>query len=399
MEPVDDGAEGAALTSAIRREPLAVAAGVTVLGLWTRALLLQIPNYNYSDSFGPTLVELGQLTLVPDSAVTWFYSGAQLVLPWMIAAACRLLGVTPEFMHTAIAIGTVIAALAAMGLAASRVAGSAWAWVLAMIAIPFAWPFALSVGYSAPFWTGYTTAGYWGLGWTCAVWGIWFAGPASGWRSGVPFALAGVEFLAHPTWAIVTLSVLGLGEIVAVAAATERRRAIRGAVLRLAVALLIASPQILLIVGNPNQPVSPEDAAGWWPLIQFRKSFHYYLWDDVVSYARLSITAILYAAAAALVWPDLEPTKRGRTLATGVAIALLVGTAYVAMEVAPIRSLSSLVLTRSARSPRRRHGRRWRRWRCRSKPRRTSPGRRRCRCACRTAFARSATSRCRCRSR
>lgn len=347
MESLDDRAKGGPLSNGARREPLALGTGAVVLALWTHALWVQVPNYNYGDSFGPTLVELGELKLVPDSAVTWFYGGAKLVLPWMIASACRVLHVTPEFMHTAIAIVTVVTALSAMGWAAARIAGSAWAGVLAMAAIPFAWPFALSVGYSAPFWTGYTTAGYWGLGWTCAVWGVWFVSPASGIGSYVPFALAGFEFLSHPTWAIVALGVLGTGEVLEAAAASDRIAAVRASVARVALALAIASPQIVYILGNLNQPVRQEDLAGWWPLIQFRKSFHYYLWDGIVSYARLGLAGVVTVGAAALVWPRLSATERRRTMATGIAIAAFAITAYVAMEVLHSRSISSMVLTRS----------------------------------------------------
>lgn len=325
-----------------------MAVGAAILLLWARALVLQVPNYNYADSFGPTLVELGELRLVPDSAVTWFYGGARTVFPRLIAAACRLFGVTPEFMHTAISAFTAVVGLLGLGVASARIAGSRWAGVLAMIAIPFAWPFALSVGYSAPFWTGYAAAGYWGLGWTCAVWGLWFVSASTGMGAMVPFALAGVEFLAHPTWAIVTLTVLGFGELFEVASSNDRRAVVRGAVLKIGLALLIASPQIAMIVANLRQPVNAEDLAGWWPLIQFRKSFHFYLWEDVVSYARLGLAGLLTTLSITLVWPLLDVTRRRRAVATVCAVAVLVITAYLAIEVMPIRSVSALVLTRSA---------------------------------------------------
>lgn len=306
-----------------------------------------MPNYNYADTFGPTLVELGELTLVPSSAVTWFYGGAQTVLPRLIAFACRALHVTPESMHTAITVVTLVTGLIGLGAAAMRIAGSRWAASLTMIAIPFAWPFMLSVGYSAPFWTGYNVAGYWGLGWTCAVWGLWFRSPASGAAAVIPFALAGIEFLAHPTWAIVALSVMGLGEMLEIVAASNRFAAMRAAAIKIAVALLIASPQIALIVANLRQPAAAADLAGWWPLIQFRKSFHYYLWDDVVAYARFGLLALLTVLATTAVWPSLNGVLRRRAIATSLAVAALVVVAYVAMEVVSIRAVSSLVLTRS----------------------------------------------------
>jgi hypothetical protein len=336
------------VVKALRSSQLAAtAAGAAVLSLWARALIQQAPNYNYADTFGPTLVELGELTLVPSSAVTWFYGGAQMVLPRLIGIACRTLQVTPEFMHTAITVVTLVVGLGGLGAAASRIAGSRWAASLTIIAIPFAWPFALNVGYSAPFWTGYHVAGYWGLGWTCAVWGVWFRSPARGRLAAVPFALAGLEFLAHPTWAIVALTVLGLGELIEIAVAADRGAALRAAAARIAVALLIASPQVVLIVANLRQPVAAADLAGWWPLIQFRKSFHFYLWDDFIAYARFGLLALLMMLATTVVWPSLDAVSRRRAIATSLAVAVLLLTAYLVMEVVPIRALSSLVLTRA----------------------------------------------------
>ena len=327
-------------------EWLALAFGLAVLALWTRAFLVQVPNYNYTDSFGPVLAQLGELKLVPDSVVTLFYNGAQTVLAELIALVCRTSGLSPEWVHTGIAIVTLVAALAGLGLAAAGIARTLWAGVVAMIAVPFAWPFALSIGYYAPFWTGYSTAGYWGLGWACAVWGLWLVAPATGVVSFVPFALAGLTFLLHPTWGIVVLSVVAVGELLTVMRSADRAAALRLAIVRGVIAIAVAGPQVVLILSNLGQVTSPADEAGWWPLIQFRKSFHFYIWDGVVPYGRLAKIAVVTALSMAVVWPRLNEIKRRRAVATVLAIGVLVVIAYVVMHVIPNRSLAAVVLTR-----------------------------------------------------
>jgi hypothetical protein len=329
------------------QEPLATASGLAVLVLWARAFAMQQANYNYSDSFGPTLLALGQFTTVPDSAVSLFYNGAPTLLPSAMAAVCRLFGVTPEQVHAFISSGTLVAALGALGYAARRMAGTNWAAALAMIAVPFSWPFGLAIGYSGPFWTGVPAAGYWGVGWACAVWGIWLAGPAGGMAALIPFVLTGVVVLAHPTWGLILLSVLAAGEMLGVAAADARAKALGAASVRVLVALLVASPQLVLIVSNVGQAVTPADVAGWWPLIQFRKSFHFYIWDGIGPYARLAKLAVLTVLSAAVVWPRLDSVMRRRLVATATTIAAITVFAYVVMEVLQSRTLSALVLTRA----------------------------------------------------
>src|SRR5687768_4865235 len=90
-------------------EAIAWAALAAVLALWMAAFARQVANYNYSDSFGPTLAMLGEFTLVPDSAVTWFYQGAPTVLPWLLAKICALTGATPETLHASITTITLVA--------------------------------------------------------------------------------------------------------------------------------------------------------------------------------------------------------------------------------------------------------------------------------------------------
>jgi hypothetical protein len=328
-------------------EGLAVMALMVVLILWSAAFANQVPNYNYSDSFGPTLAELGEFTLVPDSAVTWFYQGAPTVLPWLLAEVCVLTGATPEGLHAAITTVTLILALLGLGFAAAAMSNTAWSAALTAIAVPFSWPFAQSIGYSGPFWTGVATAGYWGVGWACAVWGLWFGIRSQGIASYVPFALTGLVLLAHPTWGLILLSVLAAGEAITAWFADDRAATLRKALVRLALAVAIGAPQFWLIATNLSQGASPADLSGWWPLIQFRKSFHFYIWDGAVPLGRLAKLLLLSGLSIAAAWPHLPLVLRLRALATAISVAMITVFAYVVMEILASRMLSALVLTRS----------------------------------------------------
>jgi len=347
MEPVDDGGKNRLSKPVTRGEQAAIGLVTAMILAWCAVLLRQIPNYNYADTFGPTLVALGEITLVPDSVVTYFYGSARTVLPLALAAVCSALGVTPESLHRAVTLGTVSVGLLGPAVAASAIARTWWAGVLVVAAIPFGWTFALSVGYHAPFWTGYALAGYWALAWVCAVWGFWFVGPERGWRGFAPFCLAGFVFLAHPSWGLVLFAVLAIDEAIAVwSAKGARSAALRSAAFKIGLAALVATPQMVFILGSLMQPRGSESSDAWWTLMQFRKSFHVFIWDGGVPFTRVAKLAIVTALCTAVARPLLDWTQRRRLVATIIGVSALVALSYASVEIVPIRAVAAVVLSR-----------------------------------------------------
>jgi hypothetical protein len=347
MESLDDSGKGDRVKAPMRVEQLAIFVVAMMLFVWCAVLLRQIANYNYADTFGPTLVALGEITLVPDSAAAHFYGSARTMLPVAMAAVCSALDVTPESLHRAVTLGTMIVGLLGPAAAAATIARTWWAGVLVVASMPFAWVFALSVGYHAPFWTGYALAGYWGLGWVCAVWGVWFVGPQRGWRAYLPFCLTGLVFLAHPGWGLVLFAVLGLDEAIGLWTATgARREALRSTAFKACLVALVAAPEIVLILGNLTQPDGSESNDAWWTLMQFRKSFHVFIWEGGMPFAQLAKLAILTALCTAVARPLLDGGQRRRLAATILGVSALVMLSYGSVEIVPIPSIAAIVVSR-----------------------------------------------------
>lgn len=332
--------------SAAWRTWLPATGSALVILAWAILLARQTQNYNYGDSFAPTLVSLGELQLVPDSAPQWFYGSARTVLPDLFALVCRTTGMTPETLHHTVTIVTLVAALASIGRAAAAISGSAWAGLAAIVAVPFSWMFALAVGYFAPFWSGFALAGYWGCGWACALWGVWLTTPSSGWRSAVPYALAGAAFLGHPVWASALLLIMVSDECLGLVAGPSRPKQLQRALVKGMVFLIIASPQLYLLVSNVATPVGGDVMASWWSLMQFRKSFHVFIWETGVPYAHLAKLTILSAVSTVIAWPFLDGELRRRVGATFAGVALLTAISFSAIQLVPTPTIAALVVSR-----------------------------------------------------
>jgi hypothetical protein len=167
----------------------------------------------------------------------------------------------------------------------------------------------------------------------------------------VPYALTGILFNFHSTYAAILIAIFSAHEFATVLLRRRESTADSSTLVVIGIKLLVfcvfGFPQFFSLAMHAAEVRALPSAENWWKLIILRKNFHVFLWDGTWAFESLGRLGALFILLFVATRRHMAPSTNSKLLATAVSVAGFALISYLSVEVLPIPTIAALVLTRS----------------------------------------------------
>ena len=305
--------------------------------------------FSSSDTLIPALWLKGDLILVEGASE---YISVPLMLtklPYLEVWLSNLLNINLLAIERSLAVSGILFSLLGFVIAGYAIKRNLLVGILAATIYPISWVSNLLFGYSYNMVSAPGNTGTWAMAVSVFIWAIWLLIDRSGYQRIIPYAMTGILFNFHPTYAVILIVVFISLDIYRAFTTPGSRffKKIKHTYWNIGIFIILGLPQFISIIRTFGLARNAS-AHDWWKIMFFRKMHHLLPWRNPEYLLGFIVIVAIYLLLLKMIKPSITHDKYNKLLISFVVVNLFVLLNILGVEIFWNPLIASLTLTRAS---------------------------------------------------